>query len=63
MDHAMKRSTRRFHKTIFHISKFLACNAEKNITDEDNEYSYFYKYIYKYIYTYIICDKSDSKLK
>ena len=38
MDHALKRSTRRFHKTVFHISKFLACNAEKkNIIDEDNK--------------------------
>ena len=38
MDHALKRSTRRFYKTIFHISKCLACNAEKkSITDEDNK--------------------------
>ena len=37
MDRAMKQSTRQFHKTFFHISKCLACNAEKNVTVEDNK--------------------------
>ena len=34
---AMKQSTRQFNKIFFHISKCLACNAEKNITVEDNK--------------------------
>ena len=29
MDRAMKQSTHQFHKIFFHISKCLACNAEK----------------------------------
>ena len=29
MDRAMKQSTHQFHKVCFHISKCLACNAEK----------------------------------
>ena len=29
MDRAMKQSTHQFHKVFFHISKCLACNAEK----------------------------------
>ena len=33
----MKQSTHQFHKILFHISKCLACNAEKNITVEDNK--------------------------
>ena len=37
MDHAMKQSTYQFHKIFFHTSKCLACNAEKNITVEDNK--------------------------
>ena len=37
MDRAVKQSTRQFHKIFFHISKCLACNAEKNITAEDNK--------------------------
>ena len=27
----MKQSTHQFHKTFFHISKCLACNAEKTL--------------------------------
>ena len=27
----MKQSTHQFHKIFFHISKFLACNAEKTL--------------------------------
>ena len=55
MDRAMKQSTHQFHKIFFHISKCLACNAEKllNITNFIN--------IYTNIYTYIICDENDSK--
>ena len=37
MDRAMKQSTHQFHKIFFQISKCLACNAEKNITVEDNK--------------------------
>ena len=33
----MKHSARQFHKIFFHISKCLVCNAEKNITVEDNK--------------------------
>ena len=33
----MKQLTHQFHKIFFHISKCLACNAEKNITVEDNK--------------------------
>ena len=64
MDRAMKQPTQQFHKIFFHISKCLACNAEKtlqlkitkkrmNIADLIN--------IYTNIYTYIICDENDSK--
>ena len=55
MDRAMKQPTQQFHKIFFHISKCLACNAEKllNITNFIN--------IYTNIYTYIICDKNNSK--
>ena len=31
MDRAMKQSTYQFYKTFFHISKCLACNAEKTL--------------------------------
>ena len=37
MDWAMKQSTHQFYKIFFHISKCLACTAEKNITAEDNK--------------------------
>ena len=37
MDRAMKQSTYQFHTIFFHISKCLACNAEKNITVEYNK--------------------------
>ena len=33
----MKQSSHQFHKIFFHVSKCLACNAEKNITVEDNK--------------------------
>ena len=31
MDRAIKQSTHQFHKIFFHISKYLACNAEKTL--------------------------------
>ena len=31
MDGAIKQSTLQFHKRRFHISKCLACNAEKTL--------------------------------
>ena len=31
MDRAMEQSTRQFQKIFFHISKYLACNAEKTL--------------------------------
>ena len=34
---AMKQLTRHLHEIFFHISKCLACNAEKNVTVEDNK--------------------------
>ena len=37
MDRAMKESTHKFTKILFHISKCLACNAGKNITVEDKK--------------------------
>ena len=65
MDRAMKQSTHQFHKIFFHISKCLACNAEKNTAVEDyekkNEYIANFINIYTNIYTYIICDENDSK--
>ena len=66
MDRTMKQSTHQFHKILFHISKCLACNAEKNITVEDNKkrmnIANFIN-IYTNIYTYIIYDKNNSKQK
>ena len=64
MDRAMKQSTHQFHKIFFHISKCLACNAEKNITVEDNKKRMNitdFINIYTNIYTNIICDKNVSK--
>ena len=59
----MKQSTHQFHKIFFHISKFLACNAEKTlqlkITKKMNIANFLN--IYTNIYTYVICDKNDSK--
>ena len=66
MDCAMKQSTHQFHKIFFHISKCLACHAEKTLTVEDNNkrmnITNFIN-IYTNIYTYIICDKNDSEYK
>ena len=51
-------------QTFFHIWKCLACNAEKNITVEDNKkrmnIANFIN-IYTNKYTYIICGENDSK--
>ena len=59
----MKQSTHQFHKIFFHISKCLACNAEKTlqlkITKKMNIANFLN--IYTNIYTYVICDKNDSK--
>ena len=64
MDRAMKRSSHQFHKIFFHISKCLACTAEKTlllkITKKRMNIANFMN-IYTNIYTYIICDKNDSK--
>ena len=70
----MKQSTHQFYEIVSHVSKCLACNAEKSITVEDNKkrmniancmniYVYIYKYIciYIYIYIYIICDENESQ--
>ena len=62
MDRAIKQSTHQFHKIFLHISKCLACNAEKNITVEDNKQRMNitnFINIYTNVYTYIICDKND----
>ena len=68
MDRAMKQSTHQFHKIFFHISKCLACNAEKtlqlnttkkrmNITNFKNIYTDIYSYIYV---TKMTQNKNDS---
>ena len=64
MDRAMKQSTHQFRKIFFHISKYLACNAKKNIAVEDNKKRINianFTDIYTNIYTCIICDDNDSK--
>ena len=66
MDRAINQSTHQFHKICFHISKCLACNAEKIISVEDNKKRMNkanFINIYTNIYTYIICEKIDSKQK
>ena len=64
MDHAMKQLTHQFHKMFFHISKCLACNAEKTlqlkITKKRMNKANFIN-TYTNIYTCIICDKNYSK--
>ena len=59
----MKQLAHQFHKIFFHISKCLACNAEKTlqlkITKKMNIANFLN--IYTNIYTYVICDKNDSK--
>ena len=59
----MKQCAHQFHKIFFHISKCLACNAEKTlqlkITKKMNIANFLN--IYTNIYTYVICDKNDSK--
>ena len=60
---AMKQLTRPLREIFFHISKCLACNAEKNVTVEDNKQRMNitnFINVYTNIYTYIICDKNDS---
>ena len=60
----MKLSTHQFHKILFHISKRLACNAEKTLTVDDNKkiinITNFIN-IYTNIYTYVMYDTNDSK--
>ena len=72
MDRAVKNPLINFTKYFFisqnvaemFISQNVSCNAEKNITVEDNKkrmnITNFIN-IYTNIYTYIICDKNDSK--
>ena len=66
MDRAMKQSAHQFHKKKIHISKCLACNAEKalqlKLTKQRIDIANFIN-IYTNIYTYIICDENDSKQK
>ena len=64
MDCAINQSTHQFHKIFFHISKFLAFNAEKNITVEENKKRMNivnFINIYINICTYTIYDENDSK--
>ena len=60
----MMQLTHQFHKRFFHISKCLACNAEKTlqlkITKKGMNIANFIN-IYTNIYTYIKCDENDSK--
>ena len=58
MDRAMKQSTHQFHKIFFHISKCLACNAEKTL---QLKITLNFINICENIYTYIIYDENDSK--
>ena len=62
MDRAMKQSTRQFRKIFVHISKCLACNAEKTlqlkITKKRNQHKL--TNIYTNVYTYTKCDENDS---
>ena len=64
MDCAISQSTLQFHKIFYHISKCLACNAEKTlqlkITKNRMNIAEFMN-MYINIYTYIICDENDSK--
>ena len=63
MDRVMKQSTHQFHKTFFHLSKSLGCNAEKTLQLKNKKgmnIAYFIN-IYTNIYTYSICDENDSK--
>ena len=63
MDRVMKEWTRQFHKIFCHISKCLACNAEKTlqlkITKKIMNIANFIN-IYINTFTYIICDENDS---
>ena len=62
----MKQSAHQSRKKKFHISKCLACNAEKalqlKLTKKRTNIANFIN-IYTNIYTYIICDENDSKQK
>ena len=62
----MKQSAHQSHKRFSHISKCLACNAEKTlqlkITKKRMNIANFIN-IYKNICTYIICGENDSKQK
>ena len=64
MDRAMKQSTGQFRKIFVHISKCLACNAEKTlqlkITKKKRINITNFINIYTNVYTYIKCDESDS---
>ena len=60
----MKQSSHQFHKIFFHISKYLACNAEKNVTVQGNKKRMGianFKNICTNSYTYIIFDENGSK--
>ena len=58
----MKQPSHQFFKKFFHISKYLAYNAEKilelKITKKIMSIA---SYVHMYIYTYVICDESNSK--
>ena len=64
MNRAMTQSTHQFYKTVFHIAKCLACNAEKTsqlkITKKMNIAKFVNIYTNIYIYTYIVCNKNYS---
>ena len=66
MDCAAKQWIHQFHKIFFHISKCLACNAEKTLqlkkTKKRKNIANFIN-IYTNIYTYILCDENDSMIQ
>ena len=63
MDRAMKQSTHQFHKIFFHISKCLACNAQKSLQLKNKKRVNIANFIniYANIHTYIIRDENDSQ--
>ena len=54
MDRTMKQSTHQFHKIHLHISKCLACNAEKTLRLKHKKRMNVALQIYKQIYVPIL---------
>ena len=52
-DGAIKQSTHQFHKKIFHLSKRLACSAEKKNTAENKKRIHIVNFTNIYIQIYV----------